>query len=318
VAPLETTEAKRAPDAARTFESSAAIEEESHLPALEHAVSVVVPAFNEGTHVARQIRDIAGVIEATGRVYEIIVVDDGSRDGTGEAALAEGTRVLRNRYNRGYGAPLKRGIKAAEHPWILIIDGDGAYPAAAVPELLERADTVEMVVGARTTDRREIPLVRRPAKWFLTWLASYLAEEKLPDLNSGLRLIRRDLVEMYRHLLLSGFSFTTTITLAAACDDHEVAYVPIDYLARKGKSKIRPGPAFDFLLLVLRIIVFFNPLRVFIPIGLMMALVGLAGLAYDLTLQNISESALLGLLGAMIVWSLGLLADQNARVARRP
>lgn len=293
------------------------IEEDPHLPPLEHAVSVVIPAFNEGPHVARQIRDVVAVMKRTGWAFEVIVVDDGSSDGTAAAAVGEGIRVLRNRRNRGYGASLKRGIGAARYDWVLIIDADGTYPTASIPDLLALAESNEMVVGARVTANREVPLLRRPAKWLLTWLASYLAERKLPDLNSGLRLIRRDLVEAYGYLLPSGFSFTTTITLAAICNDHEVAYVPIDYHAREGKSKIRPGHAFDFLLLILRIIVFFNPLRVFIPIGLAMALTGLAKFVYDLTLQNISESALLGLLGALIVWAVGLLADQNARVMRR-
>ncbi len=306
------------PEAMDATESFPEIEEGSHLPALESAVSIVIPAFNEGPHVASQIRKIAEVMDGTGWKYEIVVVDDGSTDGTAEAAAAEGVRVLRHRRNRGYGAALKRGIDTTQHPWILISDADGTYPASAIPDLLECAEDSEMVVGARITAHRKIPLMRRPAKWFLTRLASYLAREKLPDLNSGLRLIRRDLVDTYRHLLPSGFSFTTTITLAAACDDHDVTYVPIDYLERKGTSKIRPGHAFDFLLLVLRIMVFFNPLRVFIPLGLAMALLGLGKFVYDLTLRNISESALLGLLGALVVWSLGLLADQNARIARRP
>jgi glycosyltransferase involved in cell wall biosynthesis len=302
----------------RAAAGSAAIEDGSLLPVLEHSVSVVVPAYDEGPHVAGQIRAVAEVMEGSGWRYEIIVVDDGSSDDTGVAAAATGVRVLRNRRNRGYGASLKRGIAAARYPWILIIDADGTYPPTSIPDLLALADESAMVVGARITAHRKIPLVRRPAKWFLTRLASYLAEQSLPDLNSGLRLLRRELVETYLHLLPSGFSFTTTITLAAACDDHEVSYVPIDYLERKGTSKIRPGHAFDFLLLVLRIIVFFNPLRVFIPLGLVMALLGLGKFVYDLTLQNISESALLGLLGALVVWSLGLLADQNARIARRP
>jgi glycosyltransferase involved in cell wall biosynthesis len=302
----------------RATAGSAAIEDGSLLPVLEHSVSVVVPAYDEGPHVAGQIRAVAEVMEGSGWRYEIIVVDDGSSDDTGVAAAATGVRVLRNRRNRGYGASLKRGIAAARYPWILIIDADGTYPPTSIPDLLALADESAMVVGARITAHRKIPLVRRPAKWFLTRLASYLAEQSLPDLNSGLRLLRRELVETYLHLLPSGFSFTTTITLAAACDDHEVSYVPIDYLERKGTSKIRPGHAFDFLLLVLRIIVFFNPLRVFIPLGLVMALLGLGKFVYDLTLQNISESALLGLLGALVVWSLGLLADQNARIARRP
>jgi glycosyltransferase involved in cell wall biosynthesis len=293
-------------------------EDESHLRVLEHAVSVIIPAFNEGANVARQVREVAAVLTASDWAFEVIVVDDGSSDDTSAAALGEGVRVLRNRRNRGYGASLKRGIAAAQYDWVLIIDADGTYPSSSIPELLALADTSEMVVGARVTATRHIPMVRRPAKWFLTRLASYLAERDLPDLNSGLRLIRRELVERYQYLLPSGFSFTTTITLAATCDDHEVAYVPIDYHARVGKSKIRPGHAFDFLLLVLRITVFFNPLRVFVPLGLVMATVGLAKFIYDLTLQNISESALLGLLGALIVWAVGLLADQNARIARRP
>jgi glycosyltransferase involved in cell wall biosynthesis len=293
------------------------MEEESHLPALEHAVSVIIPAFNEAASVAAQVRAVTGVLGRLDWHYEVIVVDDGSTDATGTEALAEGVRVLRNRRNRGYGASLLRGVQAARYDWILIIDADGTYPASAIPELLELADTHEMVVGARITDQREIPLARRPAKWFLTRLASYLVRQDVPDLNSGLRLIRRSLILTYRYLLPSGFSFTTTITLAATANDHEIAYVPIDYHARVGESKIRPGHAFDFLLLVLRIIVFFNPLRVFLPLGALMAGVGLAKFIYDLTLQNISESALLGLLGAMIVWAVGLLADQNARIARR-
>jgi glycosyltransferase involved in cell wall biosynthesis len=305
------------PETVEAADTPAQFEDESYLPVLDHAVSVVIPAYNEGPHVADQVREVADVMGRTGWEFEILVVDDGSSDGTGEAALAEGIRVLRNRRNRGYGASLKRGIAASRFDWILIIDADSTYPAASIPDLLALADTNEMVVGARVTANRSIPLVRRPAKWFLTWLASYLAGRKLPDLNSGLRLIRRELVDAYSYLLPSGFSFTTTITLAATSNDHEVAYVPVDYYARAGESKIRPGHAYDFLLLILRIIVFFNPLRVFVPIGLAMALVGLAKFLYDLTLQNISESALLGLLGALIVWAVGLLADQNARIARR-
>ena len=293
------------------------MEEETELPVLEHAVSVVIPAFNEGPHVAGQIRAVTEALRQTGWTFEILCVDDGSMDETGGQALAEGVRVLRNRRNRGYGASLLRGIAAARYDWILITDADGTYPASAIPDLLALADTREMVIGARVKHRREIPLLRRPAKWVLTWLAAYLTRQSIPDLNSGLRLIRRDLVDTYRYLLPDGFSFTTTITLAAASNDHEVAYVPIDYHARLGASKIRPSHAFDFLLLLLRTIVFFNPLRVFIPLGALLAAAGLAKFVYDLTLRNISESALLGLLGALIVWAVGLLADQNARIARR-
>jgi hypothetical protein len=174
-----------------------------------------------------------------------------------------------------------------------------------------------MVVGARTGANVAVPLIRRPAKAFLRWLASYLSGRKLPDINSGLRLMRKDLIERYRHLLPSGFSFTTTITLAATCNGHSVEYVSIDYHKRLGSSKIRPRHAYDFMLLILRTIVFFNPLKVFIPLGAFLGFFGLGKLVYDIFLDNLSETAVLGLLGALIVWSVGLLADQNTRILTR-
>lgn len=282
---------------------------------IDHAVSVVIPAFNESAHVADQVRAVQDVLQRTSWRFEVIVVDDGSTDRTAEEAASAGVRVLRHRRNRGYGAALKRGIEAARYDWILITDADGTYPSSAIPALLDAADEVDMVVGARTGNSVKIPLARRPAKWFLRWLASYLAGQKLPDINSGLRLIRRSLVRRYEHLLPSGFSFTTTITLASACNGHAVEYVPIDYLPRLGESKIRPWHAYDFTLLILRTIVFFNPLKVFIPLGAVLALAGLAKFAYDVTLNNLSESAVLAMLGALIIWAVGLLADQNARIA---
>ncbi len=286
-------------------------------PALEHAVSVVIPAYDEAAHVFEQVQAVRATMQATGWTWEIIVVDDGSRDGTAEqAARAEGVRVLRHRKNRGYGAALKRGIAAARYGWILITDADGTYPVAAIPRLLAAASGNDMVVGSRTGTTVRVPLVRRPPKAFLNWLASYLAGQRLPDINSGLRLMRADLVRRYEHLLPSGFSFTTTITLAAACNDHQVEYIPIDYHARLGASKMRPRAAYDFTLLILRTIVFFNPLKVFIPLGAALFLAGVAKFVYDVFLDNLSESAVLALLGALIVWAVGLLADQNARIAQ--
>ncbi len=281
---------------------------------LERAVSIVIPAFNEAPHVAEQIGAVRDVLEATGWRFEIILIDDGSSDGTAEAAAATGVRVVRHRRNRGYGAAIKRGVEKARYEWILITDADGTYPSEAIPRLLAEASGNDMVVGARVGAKVKVPLLRRPAKWFLGVLASYLAGQRLPDINSGLRLIRKDLIARYLHVLPSGFSFTTTITLAAACNDHQVEYVTIDYHARLGESKIRAWHAYDFTLLILRTIVFFNPLKVFIPLGALLALAGLAKFAYDVTRNNLSESAVLAMLGALIIWTVGLLADQNARI----
>ena len=295
------------------------IEEAGTQPSAElpDEVSVIIPALDEAEHIANEIHAIRGILRDSGWKFEILVVDDGSEDDTARAAASAGARVLRHRRNRGYGAALKRGISAAEHRWILITDADGTYPATEIPGLFSVAAQNEMVVGARTGESVKIPLVRRPAKWFLGRLASYLAGQRLPDLNSGLRLIRKDLVERYAHLLPDGFSFTTTLTLASACNGHEIEYVPISYRARLGRSKIRPWHTFDFVLLILRTIVFFNPLKVFVPLGALVAVGGLAKFLYDITRNNLSESAVLALLAALIIWAVGLLADQNARIAAR-
>ena len=282
-------------------------------------VTVVIPAFNEGPHVAEQIHRVAAVLTLCDWDFEIILVDDGSTDGTAAAAAETGVRVIRNLRNFGYGASLKRGIAAASHDWILITDADGTYPADAIPELLAHVSGpdlgIDMVTGARIGAEVHIPVTRKPAKWFLNRLASYLAGEHLPDLNSGLRLMRRSVVERYINLLPNGFSFTTTITLACACNGHPVVFVPIDYHARLGSSKIRPRHAMDFALLIVRTIVFFNPLKVFIPIGLALAVAGLAKFIYDVVIGNLSESAIFALLAALIIWAVGLLADQSARIA---
>ncbi len=290
---------------------------EPALGAKERAVSVVIPAFNEGPHVGAQVRAVAAAMQLSGFEWELIVVDDGSADATAAEASAAGARVLRKVRNEGYGAALKTGIQAAKHGWILITDADGTYPTAAIPELLARAARNEMVVGARVGRNVHIPLVRRPAKWFLTRLASYLAGLRIPDLNSGMRLMRKSLVKRYEHLLPQGFSFTTTITLSCACNGHPMEFVPIDYARRLGASKIRPRHAWDFLLLILRTVVLFHPLKFFLPLGFLLFAAGAGTFGYDIYRDNLSESAVLALLGALIVWCVGLLADQNARMAMK-
>lgn len=280
-------------------------------------VSVVVPAFNEEGGIEATLRELREVLAGIEGPSELLVVDDGSTDRTAALAREAGARVVSLPENRGYGAALKAGIAAAEGDTLVITDADGTYPADAIPELLGFADRYDMVVGARSGADAAIPRARRPAKWLLGRLASYLAGRAIPDLNSGLRVMDRALVERFDHLLPSGFSFTTTITLAALCSDRLVYYHPIAYRERVGDSKIRPTHAFEFGLLVLRTVVYFNPLKVFLPLGALFFFGGLAKFAYDLVIGNLSETALLGFLGGAILWAVGLLSDQISRVGLR-
>jgi glycosyltransferase involved in cell wall biosynthesis len=280
-------------------------------------VSVVIPAYNEEGAIRDTIRQVRSVMDASNFAYELLIVDDGSQDRTVELATAEGATVIAQPENRGYGASLKAGIRRSSHEIIVITDADATYPSERIPDLIEALEGYDMVVGARIGKNVAIPMTRRPAKWVLGKIASYLAGRPIPDLNSGLRVMRKPLVRRFAHLLPSGFSFTTTITLASLCSGALVKFVPIDYHARVGKSKIRPRHAFDFLLLIIRTIVYFNPLKIFLPAGAVFFLGGMAKFAYDITMNNLSESALLGLFGAAGLWSVGLLSDQISKTALR-
>jgi glycosyltransferase involved in cell wall biosynthesis len=277
-------------------------------------ISIIIPAYNEEEGVVQQIENIKEVLNQKGIVHEIIVVDDGSSDKTRQKASMSEVRVISHKENRGYGAAIKTGISAAIYDTVVTIDADGTYPAEAIPELLSKAGEYDMVVGARIGEFVRIPLVRRPAKWFLRKLAEYLSDEKIPDLNSGLRLMKKSMVEKFFNILPSGFSFTTTITLSLYCNDYSIYYHSVDYNHRIGSSKVRPVDAYHFLILILRTIVYFNPLKVFLPLGGILFVMGLAKFIYDLFLENLSESAILGFLGASIIWAIGLLSDQIAKM----
>lgn len=282
-------------------------------------VSVVIPAHNEQRAVGVTVARVRAALSDLGLRFEIVLVDDGSTDGTKVAAEHAGARVLSSPVNGGYGRALKRGIAASESEFIAILDADGTYPPEALAQMLELGKTVDMVVGDRGAAMSNVPLIRRPAKWLLHQLANFLAQRHIPDLNSGLRVFRRESLERFIPLLPDGFSFTTTITLAMLCSKMEVAYLPISYGKRIGRSKIRATDFFSFVLLVLRIIMLFEPLRIFIPFGGMLFALGAGKMIYDFSIRwKLSESAVLFLLAALIVWSLGLIADMIARLHLRP
>jgi glycosyltransferase involved in cell wall biosynthesis len=275
-----------------------------------NGVSIVIPAFNEEAGIPAVVAELRRVLQHYPSPVEIVIVDDGSTDGTARAASLAGARVMRHRSNRGYGAALKTGISAARHDIVTIIDADGTYPAEHIPSLLEKLDHADMVVGSRVSPGAKIPLIRRPAKWVLNRLANYLSDSRIPDLNSGLRAFRRDLAMQYFPILPDQFSWTTTITLAMHCDKYAVAYMPIDYRARSGRSKIVPWDAGSFLILILRTSMLFRPLRIFLPIVLVFAAYGVTKLGIDLSHQpNVSASAALALICALLILLIGMLGD---------
>ena len=278
------------------------------------AVTIVIPAYNEQGGIAASLDAVEHAIESSGWKYEIIVVDDGSTDATARLASEHGVEVVRLGTNRGYGAALKAGIAHAKFDWVAIIDADGTYPATALPELLQRVESNDMVVGARIGSQVRDPFARRPAKWVLRKFASILSGEAIPDLNSGLRVIRKSLVQKFSGILPSGFSFTTTITLALICCGYSVDYVPIDYFKRIGRSKIKPFHAFKFAFLILRTIMLFRPMRILVPVGSFVILAGLVILAFDLRAARVSVSAAIILLEGIVIWCVALVSWRNARL----
>lgn len=284
-------------------------------------VSIVMPAYNEEGAIADGLR---GLHQALGSVpwrYEVIVVDDGCSDGTVcQAESVPGITVLSHGRNRGYGASLKTGIRQARGEIIIIMDADGTYPAHFIPLLIEEMRDADMVVGSRTGTISKIPAIRRPAKWFLNRLASFLAETEIPDLNSGLRAFRKTAVTQFFGILPSGFSFTTTITLAMLCNDYRVKYIPIDYEQRVGRSKIKPiQDTYRFILLVLRTVCLFNPLKVFMPPALILVLLGLARLIYDaITINHVAGTELLFIIGGFQLGAIALLAEVVTKVRSIP
>lgn len=277
--------------------------------------SIIIPCYNEADAILPTLDRIKNALGDTAK-YEIICIDDGSTDGTRQTLRScSGTdssiRLVEHDRNRGYGAALKTGIRNARHELIVITDGDGTYPVDRIPEFVVRLADKDMVVGSRAGADVVYPVLRRLPKVFLRAWASWLADEGIPDINSGLRAFRRGIALRFMRILPDGFSFTTTITIAMLTNHYRVEFVPISYRSRIGRSKIRPvRDTLRFVQLILRTGVYFAPLRVFMPIAFLIGLGFLASLAYDVFwLENITDKTLALLLGAGNTAMFALLAD---------
>lgn len=284
-------------------------------------VSVVLPVFNEKGHLHQELDRISAALDASEYSYELIVVDDGSTDGSSEALLEiPGIRLLRFAHNRGSGSARRAGTRAACGKVVVWTDVDMTYPNDEIPQLVKSMEGYDQVVGARTSEEGTHKFARVPAKWFIRKLASYLSGTKIPDLNSGFRVFRREVALQYLHLLPAGFSCVTTITMAFLCNGYSVGYVPIEYDKRAGKSKFhwwrdtkRYGQQ------VLRLIFTFNPLRILGPLSLLFLGIGFGKLIWDIVDKSdfrVPVNTLLILFLGFQVLSLGLLADLVARTQR--
>jgi glycosyltransferase involved in cell wall biosynthesis len=283
-------------------------------------VTVVLPVYNEQGHLFEEVRRIRAALDASAYSYEIIVVDDGSNDGSSEQLRTiEGIRLISFATNRGSGSARRAGTAAARGRVVVWTDADMTYPNDDIPGMVKELEGYDQVVGARRSEQGTHKAFRVPAKWFIRRLASYLVDVKIPDLNSGLRAFRADVARQYLHLLPPGFSCVTTITMAFLANGYSVKYVPIDYAPRAGKSKFHWWKDTKrYLIQVIRLVLSYDPLRVFLPVGLLLASIGFGKLGYDWVTKDfrVTTNTLLTLFAAFQVFAIGLLADLVVRVAR--
>jgi len=271
------------------------------------AVSIVIPAYNE----AAVIADVVASLFASAPWREIIVVDDGSTDQTSARARAAGATVVRHPYNKGNGAAVKSGIRTATGEYVMIVDGDGQHHGSDAIRLAARLGEYDLVIGARSS-ATQATLARRLGNGALNWLASYLTEREIPDLTSGFRAARREHLREFLHLLPNGFSTPTTTTLAFIKAGYNVTFEPAEARKRVGTSKIKLGrDGVRFLLIILRIVTLFSPLRVFLPISLAAFAVGAAYAVWTIISQShVTNSSVLLIMLAVIVFLVGLVSEQ--------
>jgi glycosyltransferase involved in cell wall biosynthesis len=293
-------------------------------PEAKPYVSIILPCHNEEGHVVTEVERISRAMDASGYSYELVAYDDASTDGT-LARLQEvapdypSLRVVHFRRNGGSGTVRRIGTQNARGEIVVWTDADMTYPNERIPEfvqMLEKDAMLDQVVGARTTEEGTHKLLRVPAKWFIRKIAEVLTNSAIPDLNSGLRAFRREVSLPYLRLLPPGFSCVTTITIAFLSNQHDVRYVPIDYAKRAGTSKFKfVRDAYRYILQVLRMVMYFNPLKVLMPLALFLLGLGFAKGIYDQFAHplHFAANTVLIFVSGLIIATLALLADLIVR-----
>jgi len=280
-------------------------------------LTIIIPAFNESQGIKQVLQDLITAIREQHIDAPIIVINDGSTDDTQhQAESVEGVQVINHPYNKGYGAAVKTGIHAAKTEWVLTYDADGQHTPEHISILLPKLNKdYDMVVGKR--EGYKGPWIRQPGKKLIGMVARYLTETKIPDYNSGLRAFRRSTVRKYLHLFPSGFSISTTSTVCFLKERLNVCWVPIHINNRTGKSTVRPRDAVKTLMLILRLIMLFSPLRIFLPASLICGCITITLLAYELGVNgNISDAGVAFLTLTGLLFFFGLIADQISGLRR--
>ena len=287
-------------------------------------VTIVLPCYNEQDHVINEVERICKAMDDSAHTYELLAVDDCSTDDT-LARLQEAAphfphmKVVPFHRNGGSGTVRRIGSQQAQGDIVVWTDADMTYPNERIPELVDILDqdrTVDQVVGARTSEEGTHKILRVPAKWFIRKVAERLAGQKIPDLNSGLRAFRKDVAEPYLKLLPPGFSCVTTITLAFLSNQHDIRYVPIDYFKRAGSSKFHfVHDAYRYILQVLRMVMYFNPLKVLMPPALWLLGLGVVKGVYDMVVHPVrfANNTIMIFVTGLLIASLALLADLIVR-----
>lgn len=273
-------------------------------------LSIVVPIYNEEKAIQGFLKKLKDVLKNVKINHEIIAVDDASSDKTYERLKkVKGIKVVRHPYNKGYGASLKTGARKSKGKYVLFIDGDGEHDPKNIPKLIKHRKTYDMVVGARQF-RSSVP--RAIAKKIITSFANYVSEVKIPDLNCGFRLVKKNILMNYLDSLPNRFSFTSTVTMIFIKSGYSIKYVPVNILKRKGKSKINPIKDFiNFLVIVMKTSLIFSPLRVFLPVSLLFFVLGMGYLVYYIVFYaDVPDSAIFLLTTSIMIFFFGFISDQ--------
>jgi len=284
-------------------------------------LTVILPAFNEENGIEETVTKLKQAI--VGKGWKILVVNDGSSDNTGTfAKTIQGISVIDHPYNKGYGASLKTGIRLAKTDYVAFFDADGQHQPEDLIMLSEGMENYEMLVGMRSKNSHQ-DWLRKPGKWLLSKVANYLCGKKIPDLNSGLRVIRRDVITSMLHLFPDGFSFSTTSTIAFINMGFNVGYMNITVKKRIGKStvkQIKHGPT--VILLMIRLIVLFNPLKVFLPFGIALFILGtIYEVVFGIVLIlpehiKLIPGAFFMILTSILIFFFGLVVDQISELRK--